>query len=79
LETALRQRREAMKLSARNLLKGKVLDVKEGQIMAKVKVDLGGGNIVSSLISVEAVKDLDVKVGDEIGVLIKATSVMLAK
>ncbi|MDR3570107.1 MAG: TOBE domain-containing protein [Syntrophobacteraceae bacterium] len=68
-----------MKLSARNLLKGKVLDVKEGQIMAKVKVDLGGGNIVSSLVSVEAVKELDVKVGDEISVLIKATSVMLAK
>lgn len=68
-----------MKLSARNTIKGKVTDVKEGQVMAKVKVDIGGGNVISSLISVEAVKELDVKVGDEIHVIIKATSVMLAK
>ncbi len=68
-----------MKLSARNLIKGKVTDVKEGQVMAKVKVDIGNGNVVSSLVSVEAVRELDVKVGDEINILIKATSVMLAK
>lgn len=68
-----------MKISARNTIKGKVTDVKEGQVMAKVKVDIGGGNVISSLISVEAVKELDVKVGDEIHVIIKATSVMLAK
>ncbi|MGC8491619.1 MAG: TOBE domain-containing protein [Syntrophobacteraceae bacterium] len=68
-----------MKLSARNVIKGKVIDVKEGQVMAKVKVDIGSGNVISSLISVEAVKELDVKVGEEIHVLIKATSVMLAK
>ena len=68
-----------MKLSTRNVLKGKVTEVKEGMVMAKVKVDVGGGNIVTSLISTEAVKDLGVKVGEEILVLIKATSVMLAK
>jgi len=68
-----------MKLSTRNVIKGKVIDVKEGVIMAKVKVDIGSGNVVTSLISVEAVKELEVKVGDEIQVLIKATSVMLAK
>jgi molybdopterin-binding protein len=48
-------------------------------VMAKVKVDVGGGNIVTSLISTEAVKDLGVKVGEDILVLIKATSVMLGK
>jgi len=68
-----------MKLSTRNVLKGKVLDVKEGMIMAKVKVDLGNGNVITSLVSTEAVKELDVKVGEEIQVLVKATSVMLAK
>ncbi len=68
-----------MKLSARNVFKGKVTDVKEGAVMAKVKVDIGGGNVVSSLVSLEAVKELDVKVGDDINILIKATSVMLAK
>jgi len=68
-----------MKLSTRNAIKGKVIDVKEGTIMAKVKVDIGGGNIITSLISAEAVKELDVKVGEEILALIKATSVMLGK
>jgi molybdopterin-binding protein len=68
-----------MKLSTRNVIKGKVVDVKEGTIMAKVKVDIGSGNIITSLISAEAVKELEVKVGEEILVLIKATSVMLAK
>ena len=68
-----------MKLSTRNVFKGKVTEVKEGMIMAKVKVDIGNGNVVTSLISMEAVKELDVKVGEEIQVLIKATSVMLGK
>jgi molybdopterin-binding protein len=35
-----------MKLSTRNILKGKVVDLKEGMVMAKVNVDIGGGNIV---------------------------------
>jgi len=68
-----------MKLSTRNVLKGKVTEVKEGMVMAKVKVDIGNGNVITSLISTEAVKDLGVKAGEEILVLIKATSVMLAK
>lgn len=68
-----------MKLSARNVIKGKVVDVKEGMIMAKVRVDIGGGNVVTSLVSVEAVKELNVKPGEEIMVMIKATSVMLAR
>ena len=68
-----------MKLSTRNVVKGKVTDIKEGMVMAKVKVDIGSGNTLTSLISTEAVKELGVKVGEEISVLIKATSVMLAK
>ena len=67
-----------MKLSTRNVLKGKVTDVKEGMVMAKVKVDVGNGNVLTSLISTEAVNELGVKVGGEVNVLIKATSVMLA-
>ena len=68
-----------MKLSTRNIIKGKVIDVQTGMIMAKVKVDIGGGQTMTALISVEAVKELDVKVGDNINCLIKATSVMLGK
>lgn len=68
-----------MKLSSRNVVKGKVLKVDEGMIMAKVKVEVGNGNVLTALISKEAVEELDVKVGDDINALIKATSVMLAR
>ncbi|MEN6440560.1 MAG: TOBE domain-containing protein [Syntrophobacter sp.] len=68
-----------MKLSTRNVIKGKVVEVKEGQVAAKVKVDIGGGNIVTSQITVDAVKDLALKAGDQVCVLIKATSVMIGK
>lgn len=68
-----------MKLSTRNIIKGKVIDVQEGMVAAKVKVDISGGNVITSTITVEAVKELGIKVGDEVSVLIKASSVMLAK
>lgn len=68
-----------MRLSTRNVLKGKVTEVKEGMVMAKVKVDIGNGNVVTALVSTDAVQELDVKVSEDIQVLIKATSVMLAK
>ena len=66
-----------MKLSTRNIIKGKVADIVEGMVAAKVKVDIGGGNTITSIVTVEAVKELDIKVGDEVSVLVKATSVML--
>jgi molybdopterin-binding protein len=68
-----------MKLSTRNIIKGKVIEVKTGMIMAKVKVDIGGGQTMTALISDEAVKELEVKVGDDLNCLVKATSVMLGK
>ncbi len=68
-----------MRLSTRNIIKGKVTEVLEGTVAAKVKVDIGGGNVITSTITVEAVKELGIKVGDEVSVLIKASSVMLAK
>ena len=67
-----------MKLSARNALKGKVLDITKGQVMAKVKMDIGGQSI-TALISVDAVDDLGLKVGDEATAIIKSTEVILAK
>ena len=68
-----------MKLSVRNVFKGKVASIKEGMAVATVKVDIGAGNTVTSVVTVDAVKDLGLKVGDEVNVLVKATSVMLAK
>lgn len=66
-----------MKLSARNQLTGKVVDIKEGAVTAIVTVDIGGKTIVSS-ISLEAVKELGLSIGSEVTAVVKASSVMLA-
>jgi molybdopterin-binding protein len=67
-----------MKLSARNQLKGKVVEVKRGAVAAQVRVDVGGGNVLTSMITVDAVDDLGIKTGDAVTVVIKSTEVMLA-
>lgn len=67
-----------MKLSARNLLKGRVLEVKKGAVAAQVKVDIGGGNVLTSMITVGAVEDLGIDQGREVSVVIKASEVMIA-
>jgi molybdopterin-binding protein len=40
-----------MKLSARNLLNGKVLGVEKGKVTGVVKIDIGGGNVITSSIT----------------------------
>ncbi|MGP1255292.1 MAG: TOBE domain-containing protein [Kiloniellales bacterium] len=68
-----------MKISARNVFPGKVVEVKTGAVAAKVKVDIGGGNVVTSMVLADSVGDLGIQVGDEINVVIKSTEVMLSK
>ncbi len=69
----------SLKISARNRLKGKVVAVERDGITAKVRVEVKTPTIVTALISREAVEDLDVKVGDEVEAVVKATEVMIAK
>jgi molybdate transport system regulatory protein len=68
-----------LKISARNRLKGKVKAVEKGDVAAKVKIEITTPVIVTALISREAIEDLDIKVGDEVEAVIKATEVMIAK
>jgi len=68
-----------MRLSARNQLKGKIVEVKKGTTTAHVRIDIGGGVIVTSSITNEAVADLDLHVGDDAWAVIKASDVMIAK
>ena len=67
-----------MKLSARNVFKGKVADVNAGAVNSVVKVDIGGGNVITSMVTLGAVEDLGIAVGDEVAVVIKSSDVMLA-
>ncbi|MGH6945990.1 MAG: TOBE domain-containing protein [Kiloniellales bacterium] len=67
-----------MKLSARNAIKGKVLEIKKGAVAAQVRVDIGGGNVITSMITVDAVNDLGIDKGSTVTVVIKSSEVMLA-
>jgi molybdopterin-binding protein len=68
-----------MKLSARNQLAGKIVEVVKGQTTAHVRVDIGGGKIVTASITNEAVDDLALKAGDEVTAVIKSSDVMIGK
>jgi molybdate transport system regulatory protein len=68
-----------LKISARNNLKGKVIAVEKGIITAKVKVEISVPATITSVITKESVEDLDVKVGDEVTVIVKSTEVMIGK
>ncbi len=66
-----------MKLSARNVLTGTVTQVKKGAVAAQVKIDIGGGNVVTSTVTVDAVEDLGIEVGKKVSAIIKASEVIL--
>jgi molybdopterin-binding protein len=68
-----------MRLSARNQLKGRIVEVQKGSTTARVKIDLGHGLVVVSSITNEAVDDLRLAVGDTAWAVIKASDVMVAK
>jgi len=68
-----------MRLSARNVIKGKVVDVKLGATTAHVRIDVGGGTVITSSITNEAVEELKLKVGDAAYAVIKASDVMVGR
>jgi molybdate transport system regulatory protein len=68
-----------LKISARNRLKGVVKSVEKDKIVAKVKLEITAPATITALISSEAVEDLDIKKGDKVEAVIKATEVMIAK
>jgi molybdopterin-binding protein len=68
-----------MKISARNQIRGTVISITPGAVNGTVKVDIGGGNIVTSNITEEAIADLDLGPGDKVTVIIKASDVLIGK
>jgi molybdopterin-binding protein len=74
---AANPKREAMKISARNKLHGTIVDVTKGATTAHVRIDLGGGAVVTASITNEAVDELKLKKGEKAYAVIKATDVMV--
>ncbi|GJE56263.1 MULTISPECIES: TOBE domain-containing protein [Methylobacterium] len=67
-----------MKISARNVLKGKIVSVEKGATTAHVKIEVASGQVVTSAITNEAVDSLGLAVGGEAYAVIKSSDVMIA-
>ena len=67
-----------MSISARNHLKGKITDIKLGDIMAQVTVKVGQ-NMIESVITRQSAEELKLKKGDEVTAVVKATEVTISK
>ncbi|TCP37085.1 TOBE domain-containing protein [Sphingomonas sp. BK235] len=68
-----------MKLSARNQISGTITAITPGAVNGTVKVDIGGGNIVTAAITEEAIAELALAVGDIVTVVVKASDVLIGK
>jgi molybdopterin-binding protein len=68
-----------VKLSACNVLKGRVARVVRGATTGHVKLDIGGGVIVTASVTMEAIRELRLKKGDRAPAIIKASDVIVGK
>lgn len=68
-----------MKLSARNVLPGRVVAVTKGATTANVKIELAPGLTVTSSITNDSVDDLELMVGDTVSAVIKSSDVIIGK
>lgn len=68
-----------MQLSARNVLEGTVVDIRKGAVAAQVKIEIAGGHVITSMITVDAIEALGLAVGDPASAVIKATDVVIAR
>ncbi len=68
-----------MKYGAKNKLLGTVTEIKRGTVMSQVNLDVPGGSSMSSVLTLEALDDLDIKEGDQVRVVVKAVHVLLIK
>lgn len=68
-----------MKISGRNKFRGKVAKVVPGVVTAEVDLDIGNGNYITGVITKASLDDLEIKEGDQVTAIVKATSVMFMK
>jgi len=68
-----------LKISARNRFKGIVEDVEKGSVTAKVRIKIDAPVTITSVITKEAVEDLELKRGDKVQAIVKSTEVMVSK
>jgi molybdate transport system regulatory protein len=67
------------KLSARNQIRGKITKIKKDTIVGSVEIELSLPAKVTSVITADSIDEMNLKVGDEVQAVIKATEVMISK
>ena len=73
------QRSLIMEIGARNRLMATVTEIKRGSVMCQVKVKLAGGEDMESVMTLDSLSDMNLKVGDKVRVAVKAVNVLLLK
>jgi molybdopterin-binding protein len=74
-----REEENAMKLSARNQIKGKIINVTKGATTSHIRIDIGQGVVITASITNEAVAELGLQKDDDAWAIIKASDVMVGK
>ena len=68
-----------MKYGARNQLEGKVVEIKRGTLMSRVRLDIPSGSSMNSVMTLESLDDLGIKEGDTVKIIVKAVNVLLVR
>ena len=68
-----------MEISARNGIKGNIADVKLGEVMASIKIEVTEPGVITAIITRESAEELGLAAGDEVKAIIKSTEIMVAK
>ena len=68
-----------MKVGARNQLKGQVVAIKRGDVMAQIKLIIPAESVMESVITVDSLDEMDIGVGDEVVLFVKAVNVLPVK
>jgi molybdopterin-binding protein len=68
-----------MKYGARNQLIGKVTEIKKGQLMCEVKLDLTQAGSMASVMTLDSLDELGIKPGDSVKIIVKAVNVLVVK
>ena len=68
-----------MDISARNQLKGKIVSVEKGAVMANIKIEVEDPSVITAVITKESAQNLELKDGDDVCAIIKSTEVIIGK
>jgi len=68
-----------MTISARNKIEGVITKIETGRVVATVKIEISKSTFVTSMITKEAVEELNLKEGDKVEAVIKATDILVSK